>query len=278
MKLLNKIADSIDDSRIVKQAYRVLYYILGILNGCCTIGLSVYIYCATVNLDIFEFNTWSKIVFMFLYTVYTIILIISGVVIYLYWKKHGDAIGSSETKYHSNFVLADVIQTFNKSYVFMSLVTIISGCVLLYLGLILTGEADFYQGETFLLATGILIAVILSYIIIVMFITMFVNFITDKIKQKEQISDALSDIADVMRSSEVGKEEVKISDTKIITCPDSGKQVPSNMAKCPNCDSSMSVITQEEQQKSENQQNTVQQKVTRGKHKHNILRSFKTLI
>ena len=234
-EFIKKIVDGIDDNRIVKQAYRVLYYILGILSGGCTICLSVYVYNEIVQSGMFEFNTWSKIVFLLLFTVYTVILIAAGVVIFLYWKKHGNAIGSTKSKYPNNLVLADLIQTLNNSYVFMSLVSIVSACVLLYLGLILTGEAQFYHGKTFLYATGILIAVILCYIILFMIMTMFVNFITEKIKQRVQISDDLSDVADVMRSAQVVKDDVKTSETNTIICPDCGKQVPSNMTACPNC-------------------------------------------
>lgn len=44
MEFLKKIVDGIDDSRIVKQAYRAFYYLLGGLLGIGTILCSVYIY------------------------------------------------------------------------------------------------------------------------------------------------------------------------------------------------------------------------------------------
>lgn len=241
MNLLNKIVDGIDDNRIVKQAYRVFYYLLGSLLGISTIACSIYIYNAITQSHMFEFNSWSKIVFLLLFSVYTVILIASGVVIFLYWKKHGDAIGATKSKYPNNLFVADFIQTLNNSYVFSCLVAIVSAAVLLYFGLILTGELRFYHEKTFLYATGILIGVILAYVIVFMIITMINNFIVERIKQKIQISDDLSDVADVMRSAQIIKDEIVIAEPELHTqpdlpaCPDCGAQLPPNAATCPNC-------------------------------------------
>jgi hypothetical protein len=241
MNFLNKIVDGIDDSRIVKQAYRAFYYLLGGLLGIGTILCSVYIYNTITDSSLFEFKTWSKIVFLLLFTVYTAILIASGVVIFLYWKKHGDAIGATKSKYPNNLFVADFIQTLNNSYVFSCLVAIVSAAVLLYLGLILTGELQIYHEKNFLYATGILIGVILAYVIIFMIITMINNFIVERIKQRIQISDDLSDVADVMRSAQIVKDEIVVAEPELHTqpdlpaCPDCGTQLPPNTATCPNC-------------------------------------------
>ncbi len=236
MNFLNKIVDSIDDSRIVKKAYMVLYYILGILLGGTTILCSVCIYNWITSSELFEFKTWSKTVFILLFTVYTAILIVSGVVTFLYWKKHGDAIGSTKSKYPNNLALADLIQTMNNSYVFASLSAIVSAVVLLYVGLILTGELQFYKdGKAFWIATGILVGVIIAYVILYMLMTMLVSFVTEKIKQSIQISDDLSDVADVMRSAQVIKDADNAPTPEPRVCTECGSQIPPNTATCPNC-------------------------------------------
>jgi len=249
MNILNKIVNGIDDSRIVKQAYRVFYYILGSLFGICTILTSYYFYDIVVTSGLIQFNTWSKIVFLLLFTIYTAILIISGVVIFLYWKKHGDIFCETKSKYPNNLFVADFLQALNNSYVFICLVSIVTAVVLTYIGLILTGEANIYKDKNFLIITGILIGVILAYIIIFMLITMINNFIVEKIKQKIQISDDISDVADVMRSAQIIKDEIKETEnnastnpncsepntTNTILCPDCGKPITTNTTTCPNC-------------------------------------------
>ena len=239
MNFLQKIVDGIDDSRIVKQAYRVLYYVIGVLCAIGTIAASIYIYKLIAGDNGFgSIKTWSKFVFWLMFTIYTAIQIVTGVILFLYWKKHGDAIGSSSSKYPNNLVLADLLQSLNNSYVFMGLVAIVVGCILLYLGLILTGEAEIYKSNHFLLATGYLIGVIVGYIILFMIMTMIVNFIAEKIKQRVQISDDLSDVADVMRSAQIVKDEPTTTNTAenaLKTCPECGRDVPQNSATCPNC-------------------------------------------
>ena len=242
MNFLKKIVDGIDDSHIVKQAYRVLYYVIGVLCALGTIAAAIYAYkfIAGETHEFKEIKSWSKFVFWLMFTVYTAAQIVAGVILFLYWKKHGDAIGSSTSKYPNNLVLADLLQSMNNSYVFIGLVSIVVGCTLLYLWFILTGEADIYSSNHFLLATGSLVGVIVGYIIIFMILTMIVNFIAEKIKQRVQISDDLSDVADVMRSAQIVKDEntttnVTVTETAQKTCPDCGGQVPPNTATCPNC-------------------------------------------
>ncbi len=240
MKILNKIVDGIDDSRIVKQAYRVFYYVIGVLCVISTIAAAIYGYKMIAEINHPTIKTWSKFVFWFLFTVYTAIQIVAGVILFLYWKKHGDAIGKTPCKYPNNLVLADLLQTLNNSYVFMGLASIVVGCILLYLGFILTGEEHFYDGM-FLKVSGILIGIIVGCIIVFMIMTTIVSFITEKIKQRIQISDDLSDVADVMRSAQIVKDEIVVAEPELHTqpdlpaCPDCGTQLPPNTATCPNC-------------------------------------------
>lgn len=198
--------DGIDDLNIIKRAFKVMYYIFGIIIGLLPIFLIIFGInkLAPMGLGSLDFiGGWTKAVLCILGLVFLILIIFMFYVCFKYWKKHGDDFGKSTSNYPNIAFAADFIQTYNNTTVFLSVFTVAAFSILAYLFCALTGAGGFYSGINFLIflfiALGLIIAVALSGLISIM----LVGFLTESLKLVIQIGIDVRDVADIMRVSEI---------------------------------------------------------------------------
>ena len=206
----NFFVDGIDDVKLLKKAFRVLYYVFGILIGLFPIVLIIFGIGLLMDkfqgfniVDVVFSNGWSKTVFWLLVAVFVALIVFMFGICYAYWKKHGDLFVNSTSKYPNISFAADFIHTFNSTSVFITIFTVTVFCVLAYLFLILTGEAGFYHGANFLKYLFCALLVIIVYALSGLLSVMFVGLFTESLKLIVQIGTDIQDIADIVRTSEI---------------------------------------------------------------------------
>lgn len=206
----NFFVDGIDDVKLLKKAFRVLYYVFGILIGLFPIVLIIFGIGLLMDkfqgfniVDAVFSNGWSKTVFWLLVAVFVVLIVFMFGICYAYWKKHGNRFVNSTSKYPNISFAADFIHTFNSTSVFITIFTVTVFCVLAYLFLILTGEAGFYHGANFLKYLFCALLVIIVYALSGLLSVMFVGLFTESLKLIVQIGTDIQDIADIVRTSEI---------------------------------------------------------------------------
>lgn len=216
--------NGIDNLNILKKAFKVLYYVFGIIIGIAPLFIvwlgAMYL---GSNFNIadqfvgYAFNGWSKFVFWLMVAIFVVLVIFMFYVCYGYWKKHGDDFGNSTSKYPNVSFAADFIHTFNSTSVFISVFSITAFGILAYLFCALTGEYGFYHDANFIKYLFAVVIGILIYALAGLLSIMFVGFFTESLKLFVQIGTDLRDVADIMRSSEILVEESDVKEQQIIT-------------------------------------------------------------
>ena len=210
-KIFKKVVDAIDDLNIIRKAFRILYYVMGVIVGILPlIGVGVLLTQmpnAHDLLSLYNTNIWTQIVLSILTTVWLVVLVFLFYASFKYWKKHGDNIVNVKNRYPNITFVADFMQTYTNSFVFFWLSNIVVIAVLAYLFMALTGEFQFYHNGRFLLYLLGVAGVIIVTAIIAVLLIMLVSFITESLKRKVQMAMDLQDIADVVRVSEITKKE-----------------------------------------------------------------------
>ena len=198
--------DGIDDLNIIKKAFKVMYYIFGVIIGLLPIFL-IFLgikKIAPMGIHSLKFiDGWPKAVLCILGLVFLILIIFMFYVCFKYWKKHGDDFGKSTSNYPNIAFAADFIQTFNNTNVFLSVFTVSAFSILAYLFCVLTGAGNFYSGFNFLIYLATAIGAILAYALVGLISIMLVGWLTESLKLVVQIGTDLRDVADIMRVSEV---------------------------------------------------------------------------
>lgn len=218
--IIKKFVDAIDDLNIVRKAFRVLYYVMGIIMGLMplvfVLGMfgSVFAFLSPigrllsdVGIGSRSFEGWPNFVFWLMMSLWVVGDMFLCVACFKYWKKHGDDIVNVKNRYPNITFVADFLHTSNNSYVFVNLCSTALFVVLAYLFMALTGEFNFYKGGNFLLYLLGAVALVIVYAIILLLQILAVSFITELLKRKIQIATDLQDVADVVRASEITKQE-----------------------------------------------------------------------
>lgn len=207
-KIFKKVVDAIDDLNIVRKAFRILYYVMGVIVGLNALQLPslILIPLQSFGIDL-VFSGWSEKAFWLMSLIWFCLMVCVCVVTFKYWKKHGDDIVNIKNRYPNITFVADFMQTYNNSFVFVFLSNIAVIAVLAYLFMALTGEFGFYHNGRFLLYLLGVAGVIIVAAIFAVLLIMLVSFITELLKRKIQMAMDLQDIADVVRVSEITKKE-----------------------------------------------------------------------
>ena len=207
-KIFKKVVDAIDDLNIIRKAFRILYYVMGVNVGLGALQLPSLILPLLSSIGIeFAFSGWSEKAFWLLSLIWFCLMVCVFIVTFKYWKKHGDDIVNIKNRYPNITFVADFMQTYTNSFVFFWLSNIVVIAVLAYLFMALTGEFQFYHNGRFLLYLLGVAGVIIVTAIIAVLLIMLVSFITELLKRKIQMAMDLQDIADVVRVSEITKKE-----------------------------------------------------------------------
>ena len=205
-KIIKKIVDKIDDLNIVRKGFRILYYVMGVINGLLPAVL-LFGMLSWVGIEIPRistyFNGWPATVFWFMLLLWIGVTIFIFIVTFKYWKKHGDNIVNVKNRYPNITFVADFLHTYIHSYVFVYLSSIAAFAVLAYLFMALTGEFGFYHGGKFLLYLLYVAVVIVVAAMGSLLLIMIVSFVTEALKRKVQMATDLQDTADIIRTSEI---------------------------------------------------------------------------
>lgn len=202
-ELSNSLMRNVDNGRFFIKPQKWLYFINGII---AFIFPLVVTYLIIDNKDLkymFENSTWNKFVGILAIILFLVFMYYTAYITFLFWVSRMNNI-DVHVKEGDNMVAIPLYAHYIQSYgEFLALnIGLIPsvGAVLLYLFLLLTGEANFYHDRHFLTYFLILVLVIIALVVGAWAIAFISHFISECIRVIAQIANDLRDVRDIHHS------------------------------------------------------------------------------